>query len=176
MYAVIQTGGKQYRVKAGDILSVEKLGLETGRKAQFDRVLLVEDGEKVQLGTPALDNAMVLAVVLENFKDKKVVVFKKKRRKQFRRTRGHRQPLTRIRVEKIVLDRTQLTAADLAPVAPAPAEAPEAKPRPKPAPKPEPRAAAAKAKTARKHAPAKAAEKPKAVRKPAAKTKKTTKE
>jgi len=114
MYAVIMTGGKQYRVKEGDVLAVEKLDLEPGRKAQFDRVLLIEDGATVQVGTPVLDNAMVLALVLENFKDEKVLVFKKKRRKQFRRTRGHRQPLTRVRVTKIAADRTQLTADDLA--------------------------------------------------------------
>ena len=81
MYAVILTGGKQYRVKEGDVLSVEKLNLDPGRKAQFDRVLLIEDGEAVHIGTPVLDNAMVLALVLENFKDEKVLVFKKKRPK-----------------------------------------------------------------------------------------------
>jgi len=175
MYAVILTGGKQYRVKEGDVLSVEKLNIEPGRKAQFDRVLLIEDGDKIQVGTPVLDNAMVLALVLENFKDEKVLVFKKKRRKQFRRTRGHRQPLTKIRIARITADRTLLTAADLAEEKLAPVEKPVQKIKPEaavPAPAPGPKKAPAKAK-----APKKEAAKPKAVKKPAPpKTKKATKE
>ncbi len=175
MYAVILTGGKQYRVKAGDVLSVEKLNIEPGRKAQFDRVLLIEDGDNIQVGTPVLDNAMVLALVLENYKDEKVLVFKKKRRKQFRRTRGHRQPLTKIRIARITADRTLLTAADLAEEKLAPVEKPVPKVKPEaavPAPAPGPKKAPAKAKT-----PKKEAAKPKAVKKPAPpKTKKATKE
>jgi len=173
MYAVIMTGGKQYRVKEGDILSVEKLNIEPGRKAQFDRVLLIEDGDDIQVGTPVLDNAMVLALVLENFKDEKVLVFKKKRRKQYRRTRGHRQPLTKIRIARITMDRTLITAADLAEEKLAPVEKPAKAAKPKAAaPAPEPEKAPAKAK-----APKKEAAKPKTVKKPAApKPKKATKE
>jgi len=173
MYAVILTGGKQYRVKEGDVLAVEKLDLEPGRKAQFDRVLLVEDGETVQVGTPVLDDAMVLGLVLENFKDEKVLVFKKKRRKQFRRTRGHRQQLTKIRITKITADRTRITAEDLAEEKPAPVEKPAPAPKPKavaPAAAPaasKPAKAAAKAKPAKKEAA-----KPKAEKKPAKKAKK----
>ena len=173
MYAVILTGGKQYRVKEGDVLAVEKLDLEPGRKAQFDRVLLVEDGETVQVGTPVLDDAMVLGLVLENFKDEKVLVFKKKRRKQFRRTRGHRQQLTKIRITKITADRTRITAEDLAEEKPAPVEKPAPAPKPKavaPAAAPaasKPAKAAAKAKPAKKEAA-----KPKAEKKPATKAKK----
>src|SRR5512136_1101556 len=148
MYAVIMTGGKQYRVKEGDVLAIEKIGLEPGRKDQFDRVLLIEDGESVQVGTPVLDNAMVLGLVLENFKDEKVLVFKKKRRKQYRRTRGHRQQLTKIRITRIAPDRTQITAADLAEEKLAPVEKPAPAPKPKPAP-PAP-AAAKPAKPAKK--------------------------
>ncbi len=177
MYAVIVTGGKQYRVKVGDVLAIEKLELEPGRKAQFDRVLLIEDGETVQVGTPVLDAAMVLGLVLEQFKDEKVLVFKKKRRKQYRRTHGHRQQLTKVRITRIAPDRTQLTAADLAEEKPAPVEkpapAPKAKaPAPAEAPAAKPAKAAAKAKPAKKEAA-----KPKAEKKPApAKTKKATKE
>jgi len=175
MYAVILTGGKQYRVKEGDVLSVEKLNIEPGRKAQFDRVLLIEDGDDIQVGTPVLDNAMVLALVLENFKDEKVLVFKKKRRKQYRRTRGHRQPLTKIRIARITADRTLITAADLAEEKLVPVEKPSPRPKPRaaaPAPGPEKAPAKAKAK-----APKKEAAKPKAVKKPAgAKPKKATKE
>lgn len=174
MYAVILTGGKQYRVKEGDVLSIEKLGLEPGRKAQFDRVLLIEDGENIQVGMPVLDNAMVLGLVLENFRDEKVLVFKKKRRKQYRRTRGHRQSLTKVRITRISPDRTLLTAADLAEEKPAPVEKPAPAPKPKPAPAPAaaPDKAPAKGKPAKKAAPA-----PKAAKKAASpKTKKATKE
>jgi len=174
MYAVILTGGKQYRVKEGDVLSIEKLGLEPGRKAQFDRVLLIEDGETIQVGMPILDNAMVLGLVLENFKDEKVLVFKKKRRKQYRRTRGHRQSLTKVRITRISPDRTLITAADLAEEKPAPIEKPAPAPKPKPAPAPAaaPEKAPAKGKPAKKAAPA-----PKATKKAASpKAKKAKKE
>jgi len=178
MYAVILTGGKQYRVKEGDVLAVEKLDLEPGRKAQFDRVLLVEDGGNVQVGAPVLDNAMVLGLVLENFKGEKVIVFKKKRRKQFRRTRGHRQLLSKVRITKITPDRTRLTSEDLAEEKIVPAEKPAPAPKPKaPAPAEAP-AAAKPAKAAAKAKPAKKeAAKPKAAKKPApAKPAKTKKE
>jgi large subunit ribosomal protein L21 len=176
MYAVIQTGGKQYRVKEGDLLSVEKLDLDPGRKAQFDRVLLIEDGETIQVGTPFLDDAMVLGLVLENYKDEKVLVFKKKRRKQFRRTRGHRQPLTKIRIVRIAPDRTLLTAKDLAEETPAPVEKPAVVDKPEAAaPAAEPKKASSKAKASKKAA--KEPAKPKAARKPVSpKTKRTTKE
>jgi len=175
MYAVIVTGGKQYRVKEGDVLAVEKLDLEPGRKAHFDRILLIEDGDTVQVGTPVLDNAMVLGLVLENFKDEKVLVFKKKRRKQFRRTRGHRQPLTKVRITRITADRTRITAADLAEEKPVPAEKPVKAAKPKPA-APAPAEQAAKARAKGKPAKKEAA-KPKPVKKPASpKKKKATKE
>jgi large subunit ribosomal protein L21 len=160
MHAVILTGGKQYRVTEGDVLAVEKLDLEPGRKAHFDRVLLIEDGETVLVGAPVLDNAMVLGLVLENFKDEKVLVFKKKRRKQYRRTRGHRQQLTKVRITRITMDRTRITAEDLAEEKLAPVE------KPAPAPKPKPVAPAPAAEK-----PAKAAAKAKPVKKPAAKPK-----
>lgn len=173
MYAVILTGGKQYRVKEGDVLSIEKLDLAPGRKAQFDRVLLIEDGESVQVGTPVLGSAMVLGLVLENYRDEKVIVFKKKRRKQFRRTRGHRQSLTKVRITRIASDRTQITAADLAEEKPAPVEKPAPAPKKKasPAPKPAPEKPAVKAKPEKKPAA-----KPKAAKKPAPKAKKKSKE
>lgn len=101
MFAVIKTGGKQYKVQEGDILNVEKLNMDKDKKITFDKVLLVEDGGKTLIGTPFVENALVRAEVIENLKDKKVIVFKKKRRKQYRRTRGHRQELTRIKIEEI---------------------------------------------------------------------------
>ena len=174
MHAVILTGGKQYRVTEGDVLAIEKLDLEPGRKAQFDQVLLVEDGETIQVGTPVLDNAMVLGLVLENFKDEKVLVFKKKRRKQYRRTRGHRQQLTKVRITRITPDRTSITADDLAEEKLAPVEKPAPAPKRKPVvpvPAAEPVKGKAKAKPAKKEAP-----KPKTVKKPAPPKKKATKE
>ncbi len=103
MFAVIKTGGKQFRVQVGDILDVEKLDLEEGNKVTFDSVLLIEDDENTLIGTPGVEKAQVIGEVMENFKDKKVLVFKKKRRKQYRKTSGHRQLLTRVKIEKIVL-------------------------------------------------------------------------
>ncbi|MEF9438710.1 MAG: 50S ribosomal protein L21, partial [Candidatus Mariimomonas ferrooxydans] len=102
MFAVIKTGGKQYKVQEGDVLNVEKLNMEKEKKVTFDKVLLVEDEGKTLIGTPFVENALVRAEVIENFKDKKVLVFKKKRRKQYRKTRGHRQELTRIKIEEII--------------------------------------------------------------------------
>lgn len=102
MFAVIKTGGKQYKVQEGDVLNVEKLNMEKEKKVTFNKVLLVEDEGKTLIGTPFVENALVRAEVIENFKDKKVLVFKKKRRKQYRKTRGHRQELTRIKIEEII--------------------------------------------------------------------------
>jgi large subunit ribosomal protein L21 len=104
MFAVIKTGGKQFRVQEGDILEVEKLPKKEGQKVTFDEVLLIEDGDKVMVGTPLVDKARVKAEVIENFKDEKIIIFKKKRRKQYRRTRGHRQELTRVKIEAIIAE------------------------------------------------------------------------
>jgi large subunit ribosomal protein L21 len=102
MFAVIKTGGKQFRVQVGDILDVEKLEQKEGQKVTFDDVLLIEDDKNTLIGTPIVEKAQVVGEVLENFKDKKILVFKKKRRKQYRKTSGHRQLLTRVKIEKIV--------------------------------------------------------------------------
>jgi len=102
MFAVIKTGGKQYKIQKGDVLSIEKVGLEEGQKLSFDTVLLIEDGNKTLIGTPFIEKARVEAVVIENFKDKKIIVFKKKRRKQYRKKIGHRQELTKVKVEEII--------------------------------------------------------------------------
>ncbi|MGB9836312.1 MAG: 50S ribosomal protein L21 [Candidatus Saccharicenans sp.] len=104
MFAVIKTGGKQYRVKEGDILSVEKLEAEKGQVVDFDQVLLLEDGENILVGQPYLDRAVVRAEVIEAYKDEKVIVFKKKRRKGYRRKKGHRQLLTKVKIEGIYPD------------------------------------------------------------------------
>jgi large subunit ribosomal protein L21 len=157
MFAIIKTGGKQYKIQAGDVLAVEKIPAEPGQRVLFNQVLLIADDDETMIGTPYLEQAAVRAEVLENFKDEKVIVFKKKRRKQFRRTRGHRQELTKLRVELIVPDVSALSAEELKgpevkPAPAAPEKAAEAKPA---AEKP---AAVAGKKLTRKEAKAKAHE------------------
>ena len=100
-YAVIQTGGKQYRVSEGDILEVEKLDAEPGSAVVFNEVLLVGSGEAVRFGTPFLAGAAVRAEVVDQTKADKVVAFKFKRRKGYHRTVGHRQKLTEIKITTI---------------------------------------------------------------------------
>ena len=102
MYAIIQTGAKQYKVQAGDIIEIEKLGLEAGAEVTFDQVLAVagEDG-KLNIGTPMVEGAKVTGKVLDEFRAKKIVAFKMKRRKGYRRTIGHRQTLTRVEIAAV---------------------------------------------------------------------------
>jgi len=101
MYAVIKTGGKQYRVQAGDLLVVEKLAGEPGAKVAFDEVLMIGEGETVTLGAPLIAGAKVSATLVETRKGDKIKVFKKIRRQGYRRTRGHRQIETVLRVTGI---------------------------------------------------------------------------
>ena len=100
MYAVIKTGGKQYKVSAGDLLKIEKLEGAVGDTIELDEVLMV-GGEEVKIGTPLLPNAKVTATIVEQGKDKKILVFKSKRRKNSRKKFGHRQPLTRLKITDI---------------------------------------------------------------------------
>lgn len=102
MYAVIETGGKQYRVQKGDTLFVEKLEAEAGDKIDFDKVLLVSKEGELLAGKPYVDGAKVVANVLEQGKAKKVVVFKYKSKKNYRKRQGHRQPYTKIEIEEII--------------------------------------------------------------------------
>lgn len=104
MFAIIKTGGKQYRVQEGDILSVERVAAGANQRVFFNQVLLLAADQETMIGTPFIEKAAVRAKVIEDFKDKKVLVFKKKRRKQYRRTRGHRQELTRVRIDRIIPD------------------------------------------------------------------------
>jgi len=103
MYAVIRTGGKQYKVEEGDILHVEKLEAEKGDSVTFDEVLLI-GGEDYTIGTPTVNGAKVSASVVRQFRDKKIIVFKIKRRKRYRKTQGHRQYLTEVRITGITKD------------------------------------------------------------------------
>jgi large subunit ribosomal protein L21 len=104
MYAVIRTGGKQYRVASGQVLKVERLAGEVGATIAFDQVLMVGDGDdEPRIGAPLVDGAQVTAEVLEQGKAPKVIVFKKKRRKNYRRKRGHRQLQTVLRIRDIAV-------------------------------------------------------------------------
>lgn len=101
MHAVIKTGGKQYRVTEGDEFNVEKLGVEKGEEVVFDRVLAVGEGENLVIGRPLVEGASVKAHVVTNGRDRKIIVFKKKRRKGYQVKRGHRQHFTRVRITEI---------------------------------------------------------------------------
>jgi len=102
MKAVIRTGGKQYLVSEGDVIDVEKIPSDKKDKITFDEVLLfANDKDEVELGDPVIKGAKVEAELVEQFRDKKVVVFKMKRRKRYRKTQGHRQNLTKIKITKI---------------------------------------------------------------------------
>ena len=100
MYAIVKTGGKQYRVEAGDTIHVDKLEVGVGDKITLDQVLLV-GGDGVKVGEPTVADAQVLGTVVGQERDRKIRVFKYKRRKHYRRTRGHRQPLTTLRIEEV---------------------------------------------------------------------------
>ena len=101
MYAVINSGGKQYRVEKDEILRLEKLAGEVGDNISFDKVLMFSDGEKVEVGRPVLSNVTVSGHIVEQNKAKKIIVFKYKRRKRYRRTNGHRQQFTAVKIDAI---------------------------------------------------------------------------
>ena len=101
MPAIIETGGKQYKVAEGDTLFIEKLPVEAGDTVTFDKVLAVLDGDKATFGAPVVDGAKVTASVVKNGKGKKVIVFKYKPKKGYRRKQGHRQPYTKVTIGKI---------------------------------------------------------------------------
>jgi large subunit ribosomal protein L21 len=147
MFAVVKTGGKQYRVAEDQVLKVEKIEGKPGEIIQLGNVLML-GGDKPQFGAPAVSGASVAAEVIEQGRDRKVIAFKKRRRKNSRRKRGHRQEFTLIRVTEILTD----------------GKAPSKKARPKPEPKP-------KAEKPEGAPAPKAAKKPKVAKKPAAKAK-----
>lgn len=103
MYAVIETGGKQYRVTPGAVLEVERLEAEAGKPVTLDRVLLVSNEGKLNVGNPTVSKASVVADVVEHLRGEKKIAFKMKRRKGYHRTVGHRQELTRIKIAEIKL-------------------------------------------------------------------------
>ncbi|MFH2013045.1 MAG: 50S ribosomal protein L21 [Pseudomonadota bacterium] len=101
MYAVVKTGGKQYKVSEGDLLRVEKLGGEVGDEIELKEVLMVADGDNVDIGTPVLTNACVVGEIVKHGKAKKIIVFKSKRRKGYRKKQGHRQIYTNLKIKEI---------------------------------------------------------------------------
>ncbi len=152
MYAVVSSGGKQYRVEPGGTLIVERLTADPGASVTFDRVLLVGDGDAVTVGTPLVSGATVSATVLGEELGPKIIIFKFKQKVKYRRRTGHRQHLTRVRIDGITADGKTTSAPETAAKRP---KAPRAK-------------ATAKADTDK---PAKATAKPATPRKPAAKPK-----
>lgn len=103
MFAIIKTGGKQYKVAEGDVIRLEKLDAQAGSKVEFTDVILVNDGKKDHIGEPTLAGATVTATVEEQMRDRKVIVFKKTRRHNYRRKKGHRQHLTVVKITKVAL-------------------------------------------------------------------------
>jgi large subunit ribosomal protein L21 len=101
MMAIVQTGGKQYKVSVGDVISVEKLEGAAGDKINFDKVLLVADDKTVKIGKPYVEKAVVVGELIKQGKGEKLIAFKYKRRKNYARTVGHRQSLTTVKIEKI---------------------------------------------------------------------------
>jgi len=101
MYAIIETGGKQYKVQEGDVLFIEKLVAEEGSVVNFDKVLAVSKEGSVNFGSPVVSGANVSAKILNHGKEKKVIVFKYKPKKGYRKKNGHRQPYTKVQIEKI---------------------------------------------------------------------------
>lgn len=102
MYAVIKTGGKQYRVKSGEQLRVEALSAEVGSAVSFDQVLMVGEGDAVQVGVPLVSGAQVKATVVAHGRGEKLTIFKLRRRKHSKKTQGHRQDYTEVRIDDIV--------------------------------------------------------------------------
>jgi large subunit ribosomal protein L21 len=103
MYAVIKSGGKQYRVAPGQTIRLEKVAGEVGAKIELGNILLVENDGNVQVGSPLVANAKIQATVVEHDRAKRILVFKKKRKKQYRRTQGHRQDYTAVRIDNIIV-------------------------------------------------------------------------
>lgn len=101
MYAVIETGGKQYRVQEGDVLTIEKLNVEAGQDVEFDKVLVLSNEGDLKVGAPYVEGAKVFGEVVENGKAKKVIIFKYKSKKDYRKKQGHRQPYTMVKITSL---------------------------------------------------------------------------
>ncbi len=129
MYAIVDIAGQQFKVEKDQKVYVHRLDAEEGKKVNFDRVLLIDDNGKVNIGAPAISGAQVSATVLEHLKGDKVIVFKKKRRKGYQKKNGHRQSLTEIQINDIVASGAKAAPAKKEEAAPK-AEAPKAEAKP----------------------------------------------
>ena len=188
MYAIIEAGGKQYRVSEGDLIDVERRSGEVGQEIDFQEVLLVGDQETIHVGKPVLAGARVVGTIAEQGKEAKIIVFKFKRRKKYRKKQGHRQLFTRVRIDQIELDgqkgrkpkaektkkavtkEKETTEA----VAKVPAKTVKQKAAKKAAAKEKKKAVKTSAKTSKKAAPKAAKKKTKSVKKTAKKSTKKT--
>jgi large subunit ribosomal protein L21 len=158
MYAVLNSGGKQYKVQKGEVLKVEKISGDVGSSVTFDRVLMFSDGENVSIGQPVLDSVSVEGHIVEQGKARKIIVFKYKRRKRFRRKNGHRQEFTAVLIDSIKAKGTKAAKA-AEPKAEAKAEVKESETQKAAPKKAAPKKAVAKETAAKKAAPKKAAPK-----------------
>jgi len=159
MYAVVKTGGKQYKVEEGQVLRLEKISGSVGSSVKFDQILMVGDGADVQIGQPVLDGVSVEGHIVEQGKAKKIIVFKYKRRKRFRRKQGHRQEFTAVRIDSILSKtltpkKAEPEKKDIKPE-PEAVRAKEVEPKKTAAEKPEAKKAEAKEEKAKKAAPEK---------------------
>lgn len=160
MYAVIETGGKQYRVQEGDVITVEKLKVEAGDSIEFDKVMVLSDGKEIQVGAPYLAETKVFGSVVENGKAQKVIIFKYKSKKDYRKKQGHRQPYTMVEITSLTGEAKEPTKKAAVKTVDAAQAAPAA----------EKKTVAKKPATEKKTVAAKAtADKPAAAKKPAAK-------
>ncbi|MDC1211909.1 50S ribosomal protein L21 [bacterium] len=130
MYAIVDIAGQQFKVEKDQKVYVHRLDTEEGKKVNFDRVLLIDDNGKVNIGAPAINGAQVSATVLEHLKGDKVIVFKKKRRKGYQKKNGHRQSLTEIQINDIKASGAKAAPAKKEEAAPKAAEAPKAEAKP----------------------------------------------
>ena len=154
MYAVVNSGGKQYKVQKGEVLKVEKISGDVGSSVTFDRVLMFFDGENVSIGQPVLDSVSVEGHIVEQGKAKKIIVFKYKRRKRFRRKNGHRQEFTAVLIDSIKAKGTKAAKA-AEPKAEAKAEVKESETQKAAPKKAAPKKAVAKETAAKEAAPKK---------------------
>ncbi len=188
MYAIIEAGGKQYRVSEGDLIDVERRSGEVGQAVNFQEVLLVGDQETIHVGKPVLAGARVVGTIAEQGKEAKIIVFKFKRRKKYRKKQGHRQLFTRVRIDQIELDgqkgrkpkaeKTKKAVTKeketIEAVAKVPAKTVKKKAAKKAAAKAKKKAVKTSAKTSKKAAPKAAKKKTKGVKKTAKKSTKKT--
>jgi large subunit ribosomal protein L21 len=168
MYAVVNSGGKQYKVQKGEVLKVEKISGDVGSPVTFDRVLMFSDGENVSIGQPLLDSVSVEGHIVEQGKAKKIIVFKYKRRKRFRRKNGHRQEFTAVQIDSINAKGAKAAKA-AEPKAEAKAEVKDSETKKATPKKSAPKKAVAKETAAKKAAPKKAAPKKETAKKAEAK-------